>query len=96
MRSEEPSVQQLARQLPLADEIFLDHVGHFVADRQAASAALVRAGFAPTPASVQVNPDGTPTGTGNVTAMLTNGYVEILFKTADTPLAQEFAAALAG
>jgi hypothetical protein len=45
---------------------------------------------------VQVNPDGTPTGTGNVTAMLANGYVEVLFTTADTPLAQEFQAALAG
>jgi hypothetical protein len=83
------------RQLPLGDEIFLDHVGHFVPDRQAASAALARAGFAPTPVSVQVNPDGTPTGTGNVTAMFRRGYVEVLFKTADTPLAQEFEAALA-
>src|SRR5262245_48007340 len=76
--------------------MFLDHVGHFVADRHAASAALARAGFAPTPVSVQVNPDGTPTGTGNVTAMFRNGYVEVLFKTADTPLAREFEAALAG
>jgi glyoxalase-like protein len=90
------STDTLARQLPLGDEIFLDHVGHFVADRQAASAALARAGFAPTPVSVQVNPDGTPTGTGNVTAMLPRGYVEVLFKTADAPLAQEFEAALAG
>jgi Glyoxalase-like domain len=91
-----PARDEPARQLPLGDEIFLDHVGHFVADRQAASAALVRAGFAPTPASVQVNPDGTPTGTGNVTAMFGQGYIEVLFKTANTPLAQEFEAALAG
>jgi Glyoxalase-like domain len=84
------------RQLPVGDEIFLDHVGHFVADREAASRALARAGFAPTPESVQVNPDGkTPTGTGNVTAMLTQGYVEMLFKTADTPLGQELDAAIA-
>src|SRR3989442_13682360 len=83
------------RQLPTGDEIFLDHVGHFVRDPQAASAALARAGFAPTPVSVQVNPDGTPTGTGNVTAMFTRGYIEVLFKTADTPLAREFDAALA-
>ena len=46
------------RQLPVGDEIFLDHVGHFVGDPQAASAALARAGFAPTPVSVQSNPDG--------------------------------------
>ena len=64
-------------------------------DPQAASAALARAGFAPTPVSVQSNPDGTPTGTGNVTAMFTRGYIEVLFKTADTPLGREFEAALA-
>ena len=46
--------------------------------------------------SVQSNPDGTPTGTGNVTAMFSRGYVEVLFKTADTPLAREFDLALAG
>jgi hypothetical protein len=88
------------RQLPLAGEIFLDHVAHFVPDRDAASRALVRAGFAPTPLSIQVNPDPAggppqPTGTGNVTAMFARGYTEVLFKTADTPLAREFDAALA-
>jgi hypothetical protein len=83
------------RQLPAGDEIFLDHVGHFVRDREAAAAALTRAGFAPTPVSVQVSPDGSPTGTGNVCAMLTRGYVEVLFKTADTALGREFEAALA-
>ena len=88
------------RQLPLGEEIFLDHIAHFVADRDAARAALVRAGFAPTPVSIQVNPDPAggpprPTGTGNVTAMFARGYVEILFKTADTPIARELDAALA-
>ena len=89
-------MDEFARQLPLGDEIFLDHVGHFAPDRQVASAALVRAGFAPAPVSVQVNPDGTPSGTGNVTAMLSRGYIEVLFKTADTPLAHELEAALEG
>jgi hypothetical protein len=88
------------RQLPIGDEIFLDHVGHFVRDRDAARDALARAGFAPTPPSVQVNPDPAggapqPTGTGNVTAMFARGYIEILFKTADTPLGRELDAALA-
>ena len=83
------------RQLPQGEEIFLDHVGHFVRDPQAARAALVRVGFAPTPKSVQVAPDGGPTGTGNVCAMMTRGYVEVLFKTADTALGREFEAALA-
>ena len=91
---------QADRQLPLGDEIFLDHVGHFVPDPQAASRALARAGFAPTAMSVQTGPDptgGAPrlTGTGNVTAMLTRGYVEVLFRTADTPLGQELDAAMA-
>ena len=87
------------RQLPLGEEIFLDHVGHFVRDPQAASRALARAGFAPTPVSVQTQPDpagGAPrlTGTGNVTAMLARGYVEVLFKTAETPLGNELDAAM--
>jgi hypothetical protein len=77
------------RQLPRGDEIFLDHVGHFVPDREAANRAFVRCGFAPTPVSVQVDPDGTLTGTGNVCAMLSRGYIEVLFKTAATPLAAE-------
>ena len=45
------------RQLPRGDEIFLDHVGHFVRDPEAARRALARAGFAPTPTSIQVNSD---------------------------------------
>jgi Glyoxalase-like domain len=88
------------RQLPRGEEIFLDHVGHFVRDAQAASEALLRAGFASTPVSVQSHPDPAggppvPTGTGNVTAMFQRGYLEILFKTANTELGREFDAALA-
>src|SRR5439155_706967 len=33
----------LDRQLPILDEIFLDHVGHFVREPQSASRALARA-----------------------------------------------------
>src|SRR5262249_23875210 len=91
---------EVDRQLPVGDEIFLDHIAHFVPDREAARAALARAGFAPTPVSIQVNPDPAggpprPAGTGNVTAMFARGYIEILFKTADTPVGREFDAALA-
>src|SRR5258706_12870694 len=82
------------RQLPMGDEIFLDHIAHFVPDKDAARNALTRLGFAPTPFSIQTNreSDGTerPTGTGNTTAMLPRGYLEFLFKTADTPLGREF------
>ena len=89
---------EIDRQLPAGAEIFFDHVGHFVRDAEAASRALKRCGFAPAPISIQVNPDAAggsrPTGTGNVTAMLASGYLEVLFKTADTPLSREFEAAL--
>ncbi len=80
------------RQLPGGEEIFLDHVGHFVADAEAASRAMIRAGFAPTPISIQTD-GGQLTGTGNVTAMMQRGYIEVLFKTADTALGREFDAA---
>src|SRR5260221_11065006 len=87
------------RQLPILDEIFLDHVGHFVREPQSASRALARAGFAPTAVSIQVapGPDGAlrPTGTGNVTAMCAAGYIEAMFETADTPPGRELEAARA-
>ncbi len=90
--------QETNRQLPVGGEIFLDHVAHFVRDAKAASDALLRCGFAPTPISVQMGPDpsgGTkPTGTGNVTVMFERGYTEILFKTSDTPLSHELDAAI--
>jgi len=90
---------EIDRRLPLGEEIFLDHVGHFVRDGDAASRALTRCGFAPTPISIQANSDpaggAQPTGTGNVTAMLSRGYLEVLFKTSDTPLSRELDAALA-
>jgi hypothetical protein len=87
------------RQLPIGEEIFLDHVGHFVRDVAAATRALERVGFSPTPQSVQVNPDpaggaAIPTGTGNITAMLARGYIEVLFKAANTPLGDEIDHAL--
>jgi hypothetical protein len=94
------SGDEVDRRLPVGGKIFVDHVAHFVADPESASRALARAGFAPTPISVQVNPDPAggppqPTGTGNVTCMLDRGYLEVLFRTADTPLGREFDAAMA-
>lgn len=90
---------EIDRQLPTGDHIFLDHVAHFVREADAASRAMARAGFAPTPPSIQVNPDAAVgmqlTGTGNVTAMFARGYIEVLFKTADTVLGREFDAMLA-
>src|SRR6266849_825441 len=96
----DPQAGEVDRRLPIGGEIFLDHVAHFVADPESASRALARAGFSPTPISVQVNPDPAggppqPTGTGNVTCMLDRGYLEVLFRTADTPLGRQFDAAMA-
>jgi hypothetical protein len=94
-----PTAQHEAdRQLPEGNEIFLDHVAHFVRDPDAARRALIRCGFAPTPISIQVNSDSSgvtsPTGTGNITTMFERGYAEVLFKASDTPLAREFDAML--
>lgn len=91
--------EDVDRQLPAGEEIFLDHVGHFISNPDAASEALARAGFLPAPRSIQVSPDGRGgevlTGTGNLTAMFRRGYVELLFKTAETPLGRELDLALA-
>ncbi len=82
------------RQLPVGAEIFLDHIAHFVPDSRMAIEAMTRAGFAPTPVSIQTNPgpNGTqvPAGTGNITAMMARGYIEVLFKTSESPLTKEF------
>lgn len=87
------------RQLPQGEEIFLDHVGHFASDPEAAAAALKAAGFFATPRSVQVNSDARGevvlTGTGNVTSMFESGYIEVLYKTADTALGRELDRAIA-
>ena len=98
--SEKEPAAEVDRRLPIGGEIFLDHVAHFVADPESASRALARAGFAPTPTSIHVNSDpagGPPqrTGTGNVTCMLDRGYLEVLFKTADTPLGRQFESSMA-
>lgn len=95
-----PSIPAFAeRQLPRGEEIFLDHVAHFVRDSRAAAEFAMRAGFAPTPVSIQANPgpNGTSvlTGTGNITTMMGRGYIEILFKTSESPLTREFDEGLA-
>ena len=85
----------MKRNLPIENEVFLDHVGHFVTDANAARAALKRAGFTATPFLIQVAPTGVDgalerTGTGNTCAMLSNGYIEVLAWTADTAIGREF------
>jgi hypothetical protein len=82
----------MSDQLPSPGAVFLDHVGHFVPEMEAAAAALERCGFHLTPFTAQTNRlDGkpVPAGTGNRCAMLRQGYVEILTATADTELARQ-------
>lgn len=87
------------RRLPQAGELFLDHVGHFVPDRAVLAAALAAAGFVTTPEAMHTvpGPDGlpVPAGTGNLCVMLQRGYLEFLFRSADTPLAAQFDRAVA-
>jgi catechol 2,3-dioxygenase-like lactoylglutathione lyase family enzyme len=89
----------VARQLPQADEVFLDHVGYFVADLDAAGRQLERLGFRVSLVNVQTNADETgalkPSGTSNRLARLRFGFIEILAVTHDTPLAQQFRQAIA-
>jgi hypothetical protein len=87
------------RQLPAGDEIFLDHVGYFVADLEHAGARLERLGFQVSKINVQTNADASgilaPSGTSNRLARLRRGYLEILAATHDTPLAEQFRNAIA-
>src|SRR5947209_12869323 len=87
------------RQLPERGEIFLDHVGYFVADLDAAGAQLERLGFRVSHINVQTNADASgarkPSGTSNRLAKLTFGFIEMLAATHDTPVADQFRHALA-
>jgi catechol 2,3-dioxygenase-like lactoylglutathione lyase family enzyme len=82
------------RQLPERDEVFIDHVGYFVADLDAAGAQLERLGFRVSLVNVQTNADTSgalkPSGTSNRLAKLRFGFLEMLAATHDTPLADQF------
>lgn len=71
------------RQLPGPGETFLDHLGHFVPDMDAAHRALTRLGFVQTPYTVHQTTAGpgappVPGGTANRCVMLREGYIEVL------------------
>jgi hypothetical protein len=84
----------VARQLPARGEVFVDHVGYFVHDLDAAGAQLERLGFRVSAINVQTNADASgalkPSGTSNRLAKLKFGFLEILATTHDTPLADQF------
>jgi hypothetical protein len=86
------------RQIPAGDEIFLDHVGFFVADLDDAGRRLERLGFQVSQINVQTNADVngalTPSGTSNRLARLKRGYLEVLAATHTSPLADQLTQAL--
>ena len=87
------------RQLPERGEVFLDHVGYFVTDLDAAGAQLERLGFRVSLTNVQTNADASgalkPSGTSNRLARMKRGFIEMLAATHDTPLADQFRQAIA-
>ncbi len=87
------------RQFPQGDEIFLDHIGYFVADLDEAGSRLERLGFAVSPVNVHTHADETGkrhiSGTSNRLAMLRRGFIEILAATHDTKLADRLKQSLA-
>jgi hypothetical protein len=86
------------RQLPLRDELFLDHVGYFVSNIEAARSQLERLGFQVSPPFVQMNTgdkgERRPSGTSNCMARLRLGFVEVIAETSETPLAGQLRSAL--
>jgi hypothetical protein len=87
-------VTWIDRQLPERDEVFVDHVGYFVRDLDAAGAQLERLGFRVSATNIQTNADASgalkPSGTSNRLAKLKYGFLEMLAATHDTPLAEQF------
>lgn len=88
------------RQTPASGEIFLDHIGWYVPDMDAAGAAFERLGFVLTPYTLHTHENAagerTPSGTANRCAMMKFGYLEILTHVPelDTPLADQLRAGL--
>src|SRR4051812_1557472 len=87
------------RQLPQGDDVFLDHVGYFVSDLDAAAPQLARLGFRVSLTNVQTNANEkgelVPSGTSNRLSRLPRGFIEMLAATHDTPLAEQFKHAIA-
>ncbi len=81
------------RQKPLGDEVFLDHVGWFVADLEIAANRLKDLGFRVTRENIHMNrqQDGSsvPSGTFNRLVTPALGYLEFLGSSGDTPLARQ-------
>ena len=87
------------RQVPQGDEIFLDHIAHWVPDMDEAADAMDRLGFIQTPYTLHTNSTApgepiVPAGSANRCIMLREGYLEILTPTADTAVGREVSAGI--
>lgn len=86
------------RQMPVGDEIFLDHVGYFAAGLDRAGETLARLVFQVSSVNTQYNADDegelTLSGTSNRLVKLRRGFLEVLAATSDTPLADRLRAGL--
>ncbi len=86
------------KQLPTGDDLFLDHVGYFLADLEGAAARFERLGFTVSPINIHYNSaDGelVRSGTANRIITFEAGYIEALGQVADTPLGAELASGVA-
>ena len=86
------------KQLPTGNELFLDHVGYFLADLEGAAARFERLGFTVSPVNIHYNDaDGelVRSGTANRLIVFEAGYIEALGQVADTPLGAELASGVA-
>jgi hypothetical protein len=97
--TDETVTEVAGAQVPPPGELTLDHISHFVPDRDAASDALERLGFTLTPFSEQshrLEADGplVPAGTGNRCIMFERGYLEFLTPFGDSPIADQLRAAM--
>ena len=86
------------KQLPTGNELFLDHVGYFLADLEGAAARFERLGFTVSPVNIHYNSaDGELVRSGTANRLITfeAGYIEALGQVADTPLGAELASGVA-
>lgn len=86
------------KRLPAGNELFLDHVGYFLADLEGAAARFGRLGFTVSPVNIHYNDAGgelVRSGTANRLITFEAGYIEALGQVADTPLGAELASGVA-
>jgi hypothetical protein len=88
-------------QLPEGEEVFLDHLAHFVPEISVAEKAMSALGFQLTPLTPQTYATGqgeppVKVGLANRCALLERGYLEILtpYGKAETPMAEQLSTAL--